>query len=268
MKSKYLQSVYFLFYLLAVVIFSSCDDDEKERTAILSVNYYTFSPAYSQPIISNDIVKSEVSRHFFLSVESSSDNIDVDVSDIAAVDIQNNSDNAYYITSKKAGTITITVKDKSSGKSIPFNLVIEPYPVKFSSIDIPGRPGFTTIYKVNTPDELLKQNILNELKQNYIMAGGILYYDSYSSGKFEITMKNNKVLWDGVFTVRNKYDFTAFYSGKQYFPKWKLQESPSSLYYIIQDFTNDFREKYSFSIIDKVELSTPASISSGQLLEQ
>jgi|GEM_PF-5606178 len=258
----------FYLFLGSICVFTSCsDDDEKDKPAFLRVNYFTLSPTNSKPIISNDIIKSEVSRHFFISVESSSDNIDVDVSDIAAVDIQNTPDNVYCITSRKATTLTITVKDKSADKSLSFNLIIEPYPVKFINLNVLVNSNFETLYTVDTPDESLKDIIVNELKENYDMASGILYYDSYSSGKFEITMHNNKVLKDGVFTVRNKYDFTAIYLGKQYYPKWKLQDGHSSLYYIMQDFTDDFRAKYPSSIINKVEISTPASISTGHLLE-
>ncbi len=261
MKYNTMKKYLFIILLGVFFFFSACEGEKthgEDPIEVLNAYYYDYKTYKDSLISSNDTIYNKVGETLTLTIETTSENIEVYSLDNNLVEIKDLKNNVFQCFSKQASSTTIYIIDVLTDKFLRFQLNIAPVTITYNIINSPQITGAETIYTADMEDDSLKNDILIELKDKYSPQKGQLTYTSLTSGEFEITMENEDNSLKGSFTIEEELKFNAYYNEKKYQVNLIKHPNLAYGYYIIQDLTEEFRAKYPSAIITKIEVSSLA----------
>ncbi len=190
------------------------------------------------------------------------DDLDVTVK-IYLIETEKTGDYEYLCIAKEAGWAFITAYSASS--DLP-DLTDEVHICKTSIsylLLVAAAPDFT----IDVGDEILRNKIETDLEANYT----IDFYNFYTltcntatSGGLQLVTAQNDTLY-GTFTSSDVFtlpDLALSYDNLSY--SFTLEQKDSDYYYLTQDLTEAFREKYPSGNINEVSIKTLSIIDKKQ----
>jgi hypothetical protein len=251
MKIKYFKWVIGVITLsfFILVACSSDKDNNKEN----SIKVYRGEPSDNNELQTNDTISIPLSSNCTLYIESSSDSLFV-MSDDDNMEIECLDHNVYRCTPKCIGKTDVLIlpfdfDDETPFKHVHFN--VRSYSDRFNIIE--------NTYSIDASSTVMEYTIKDDIESSYIPAKLSTLNFKYATsekGDFSYKARYQTDSITGTF-VTDGSEYQLSYGGVS--QSISIEEKTEGGYTLTQDFTEEFKNKYPSSEIEKVVLSSTAT---------
>jgi hypothetical protein len=251
MKIKYFKWVIGVITLSSFFLVAcSSDKDNNEES---SIKVYNGEPSDNNELQTNDTISMLLSSKCTLYIESSYDSLLV-ISDDNNMELECLDHNVYRFTSKCIGKTNVVIVPIGFDDETPFKYVhfnVKSYSDKYNII------GNT--YSIDASSTILEYTIKDDIESSYIPAKLSTLKFKYATpekGDFSYKARYQTDSITGTF-VANGSEYQISYGGVS--QSISIEEKTEGGFTLTQDFTEEFKNKYPSSEIEKVVLSSTAT---------